>query len=431
VRRDGKFVRLDKPADADASFHREWLFLRLRTDWSAGGKTWKAGSLLAIKDAAFAKGERNFDLLFEPGDRTSLAEYANTRNHLIVNELDNVCNRLVLLTPERGGWKHTALSNAAPLSSITATAVDPIDSDDCFLVASSYLRPRNLVLAAFQPSDDIRLEELKSAPKFFDTAGLAVSQQQATSKDGTKVPYFMIGRKDLKLDGANPTLLYGYGGFEVALTPEYDPLVGAAWLEQGGVYVVANIRGGGEFGPKWHQAALKDKRHRAYEDFAAVAEDLVQRRVTSAKHLGAAGGSNGGLLMGNMLTLYPRLFGAIVCWVPLLDMQRYHQLLAGASWMAEFGNPEDPKEWVALRTFSPYHNVTKDGRYPRTLFLTSTRDDRVHPGHARKMTARMLDMGHDVLLYENTEGGHGAAADNQQVAFMEALAYTFLWKQLR
>ena len=240
-----------------------------------------------------------------------------------------------------------------------------------------------------------------------------------------------MSRDDLALDGTTPTLLYGYGGFEVSLTPGYSGLVGAAWLEKGGVYVVANIRGGGEFGPKWHQAALKENRHRAYDDFAAVAEDLIKRKVTSPKHLGIEGGSNGGLLMGNMLTLYPQLFGAIVCQVPLLDMQRYHKLLAGASWMAEYGDPDKSAEWDFIKTFSPYHNVKKDAKYPRTLFTTSTRDDRVHPGHARKMVAKMKELGHDVLYYENIEGGHGGAADNKQAAFMDALAYTFLWKQLK
>ena len=212
--------------------------------------------------------------------------------------------------------------------------------------------------------------------------------------------------------------------------PGYSPSVGAAWLEKGGVYVVANIRGGGEFGPKWHQAALKANRHRAYEDFIAVAEDLIRRGVTSPKKLGVMGGSNGGLLVGNMLTRRPDLFGAIVCRVPLLDMQRYHKLLAGASWMAEYGDPDDPKQWDFIQGFSPYHNVKSSAKYPRTLFTTSTRDDRVHPGHARKMVAKMKSQGHDVLYYENTEGGHGGAADNKQEAFMSALCYTFLWEEL-
>jgi prolyl oligopeptidase len=240
-----------------------------------------------------------------------------------------------------------------------------------------------------------------------------------------------VSKIDLALDSMSPTLLYGYGGFEISMTPGYQPGTGAAWIEAGGVYVVANIRGGGEFGPGWHQAALKQNRHKAYDDFIAVAEDLIRRKVTSPERLGIMGGSNGGLLMGNMLTRRPDLFRAIVCQVPLLDMRRFNKLLAGASWMGEYGNPDIPQEWEYIRTFSPYHNVRKEAKYPRTLFTTSTRDDRVHPGHARKMVAKMKDQGHDILYYENIEGGHGGAADNKQAAFMSALAYTFLWKQLQ
>ena len=235
-----------------------------------------------------------------------------------------------------------------------------------------------------------------------------MSQHETVSKDGTRVPYFEVARKDLTKDGKNPTLLNGYGGFEIPMLPSYRPSFGVAWLEQGGVYVLANIRGGGEFGPKWHQAALKANRHKAYEDFIAVAEDLVRRQVTSPPHLGMMGRSNGGLLVGNMLTRRPDLFGAIVCGSPLLDMKRYSHLLAGASWMGEYGNPDVPEDWTYIQTFSPYHNVEKSVHYPRTLFTTSTRDDRVHPGHARKMVAKMREQGHDVLLYENIEGGHGA-----------------------
>jgi prolyl oligopeptidase len=232
------------------------------------------------------------------------------------------------------------------------------------------------------------------------------------------------------LDGATPTLLYGYGGFEISLTPSYSGGLGRAWLARGGVYVVANIRGGGEYGPRWHQLALKENRHRAYEDFAAVARDLVARGVTSPERLGVQGGSNGGLLTGNMLVRYPNLIGAAVIQVPLLDMKRYSHLLAGASWMAEYGDPDDPDQWSFIRTFSPYHLVDGDRAYPPVLLTTSTRDDRVHPGHARKMTARLLELGKDVTYYENIEGGHGGAATNAQAAFMTALAYTFLWERL-
>ena len=233
---------------------------------------------------------------------------------------------------------------------------------------------------------------------------LAVSQHEAVSKDGTRVPYFEVARSDLVVDGNHPSLLYGYGGFDVSMLPSYRPAVGAAWLEKGGVYVVANIRGGGEFGPQWHQSALKAHRYRAYDDFIAVAVDLIGRKVTSPPRLGIQGGSNGGLLMGNMLVRRPDLFGGIVCQVPLLDMRRYHHLLAGASWMGEYGNPDLPEEWAFIRGFSPYHNLEKSVKYPRTFFTTSTRDDRVHPGHARKMVAKMKEQGHDILYYENIEG---------------------------
>jgi prolyl oligopeptidase len=253
-----------------------------------------------------------------------------------------------------------------------------------------------------------------------------VRQFFATSEDGTAVPYFVVGPDDT----SGLTLLTGYGGFEVSLTPSYSGVIGRGWLACGGTYVVANLRGGGEYGPQWHQSATKEHRHRVYEDFAAVAADLVSRGITTPARLGIEGGSNGGLLMGVMLTRYPQLFGAIVSQVPLLDMQRYHELLAGASWMAEYGDPREEDEWAYLRPFSPYHNVSRDAQYPPVLFVTSTRDDRVHPGHARKMVARLRDTGHGVSYYENIEGGHGAAADNEQRAFKWALMLEFLWEKL-
>ena len=255
---------------------------------------------------------------------------------------------------------------------------------------------------------------------------MKIEQHFATSADGTRIPYFEVSAGT----GPRPTLLSGYGGFEVPRLPAYSPAMAKAWLARGGTYVLANIRGGGEYGPRWHQAALKANRHRAYEDFAAVAQDLIDRGVTSRDQLGAQGGSNGGLLMGNMLTNYGHLFGAIVCQVPLLDMRRYHQLLAGASWMAEYGDPDLPQEWEFIQTFSPYHLTSPDVTYPPVLFTTSTRDDRVHPGHARKMAQLLIDLGADVTYYENIEGGHGGAATNGQAALMQALAFEFLWQRL-
>jgi len=306
--------------------------------------------------------------------------------------------------------------------------IDAERSDDYFMIVANFLTPSTLHLGvAGKPGR----EKLKSEPAFFHADGLEIQQFEARSRDGTRVPYFQVSRKGLKLDGSNPTLLYGYGGFKISMLPSYAPMIGAGWLEHGGTYVLANIRGGGEFGPKWHYAARKENRQRAYDDFIAVAEHLIARKVTSPKHLGIQGGSNGGLLMGVMLTQRPDLFCAIVCQVPLLDMRRYNKLLAGASWMDEYGDPDKPEDWNYISKFSPYQNVRKSQKYPRVFFTTSTRDDRVHPGHARKMVARMREQGHDVLYYENIEGGHGGAANNQQAAYMRALAYTFLQKQLR
>lgn len=428
LERDGAWVKLDKPDDANASAHREWLLLELRSDWTVAGKTYPSGALLITKLEDYLAGGRRFELLFEPGPRKSLAGYSPTRNHILVNELDNVRNRVYVLSPGRRGWTRKPLVGTPEFGTVVASAVDDEESDAYWMTVTDYLTPSSLYLGAI---GDPQPELLKSLPAFFDKEGLTVEQRFARSADGTEVPYFMIAPQGLRPNGRHPTILYGYGGFEVPLVPGYNAGVGAAWLEQGGVYVVANIRGGGEFGPKWHQAALKANRIKAYEDFIAVAEDLIARKITSPAHLGVIGGSNGGLLVGNMLTMRPDLFGAVVCQVPLLDMRRYHLLLAGASWMGEYGNPDDPAEWAYLERYSPYHNLKPDVRYPRVLFTTSTRDDRVHPGHARKMAAKMAAMGHAFRYYENIEGGHAGAADNTQQAFMSALAYTFFARELR
>jgi prolyl oligopeptidase len=427
LRRDGKLVKIDKPDSANANVHRDLLLVELRDDWTVGGKTYPAGALIATDFEAFLKGERNFDTIFEPGPRRSLQAYSPTLHTILVTELDNVKNRVYVAARKDGKWTREPLPGMPEFGSVAATAVDPDESDDYFLRVTDFVTPTSLALGSVGAG---AAEKLKQLPAFFDAAGLSVSQHETASKDGTRIPYFQVSRQNIALDGKNPTLLYGYGGFEISMLPEYRGSVGAAWLEKGGVFVVANIRGGGEFGPKWHQAALKANRHKAYEDFIAVGEDLIRRKVTSTPHLGIQGGSNGGLLMGNMLTMRPDLWGAVVCQVPLLDMRRYHTLLAGASWMEEYGNPDDPKQWAFIQGFSPYHQLKAGVKYPPTLFTTSTRDDRVHPGHARKMMASMSAMGQDVLYYENIEGGHGGAANNQQAAHMAALAYTFLLQRL-
>jgi prolyl oligopeptidase len=428
LRRGEALVKIEKPDDANAAVHREWLLVELRSDWTVAGTTFRAGSLLATDFERFLAGDRTFHILFEPTDRTSLAAFSTTRDHVLLTTLDNVRNRLFSLSFRDGSWQREPLSGVPEIGTASVIPIDDIESDDIFLITATALQPSTLSLGTAGTN---AVEQLKQSPAFFQADGLAVSQHEVVSRDGTRVPYFQIGPRDLPLDGSSPTVLYGYGGFEIPLLPGYSPLAGAAWLEQGHVYVIANIRGGGEFGPRWHQAALKEKRPRAYEDFIAVAEDLVQRKVTSPEHLGGKGGSNGGLLVGNMYAMRPDLFGAIVCQVPLLDMRRFHLLLAGASWMGEYGNPDRPEDWAFLRGFSPYHNIDRTRHYPSLLITTSTRDDRVHPGHARKMTALLKEQGKDVLYYENIEGGHGGAADNRQRAFMDALGWTFLARQLQ
>lgn len=430
VKDSGELVKIDAPNTASKSVFKQYLLLELREAWTLGTKTYPSGSLLVSDFDRFLRGERVFEVLFEPSANTALSSVTTTKDHVVINVLEDVKNRLYVLTPSTTesptAWRREPLVGAPAFGTVNVTAVDSDDSNDYFMTSTDYLTPTTLSIGTIGKVP----EELKRLPHFFDSVGMQISQHFATSSDGTKVPYFMVAKKDVNLDGKNPTLLYGYGGFEISLQPNYSATVGRAWLTQGGVYVVANIRGGGEYGPRWHQAALKENRLRAYEDFAAVAKDLVARGVTSKQRLGIQGGSNGGLLVGNMITLYPELFEAGVCQVPLLDMKRYNKLLAGASWMAEYGNPDYPDQWAYIRKFSPYQNVQPSVAYPKVLFTTSTRDDRVHPGHARKMMAKMESQGHAVWYYENIEGGHGGAANNKQSAFMQALAYTFLKQEL-
>ena len=440
---DGSLLKVDAPNSANKGVKREWLTLELREPWDVGGRTYPAGALLAAKFDDFMAGKREFEVLFEPTDTSSLASFTWTRHHLVLNVLEDVKNRLSVLTPgdapgcasdaiaacagaSQGGWTKSAFVGAPAFGTVQVGAVDSDESDAVWMTVTDYLTPTTLALAQIGQAP----ETLKTMPAFFDASRDVIEQHFVTSADGARVPYFIVHARDLKLDGANPTLLYAYGGFEISMTPGYSGALGRAWLDRGGVYVVANIRGGGEYGPRWHQAALKANRNKAYQDMAAVARDLFARKITSPRHLGVQGGSNGGLMAGNMLTQYPELFGAVVVQVPLLDMKRYSHLLAGASWMAEYGDP-DTDDWTFIRTFSPYHLFDPAKTYPPVIFLTSTRDDRVHPGHARKMAAKMIDAGKDVTYYENIEGGHGGAADNAQAAHMAALAYSFLWERLK
>ena len=419
--RGDELIRIDAPTDASVSVHRQWLLIELRTDWVTGSASYAAGSLLAADYDEFLAGTAQLRIVFEPDEHTSLLHYAWTRERLVVVTLVDVASRVEIVTP--GTWQRRPVTDV-PANTNTVIAAADDTGNEIFLDSSGFTTPSRLL----QGPVDGPLEQIKSTPAFFDAEGMTVAQHFATSQDGTSIPYFVVRPRDAT--GPGPTLLGGYGGFEVARTPGYDGVLGRLWLARGGTYVLASIRGGGEYGPGWHTQAMRAGRHLVAEDFAAVATDLVDRGITTVQQLGAQGGSNGGLLMGIMLTKYPKLFGALVCQMPLLDMRRFHLLLAGASWVAEYGDPDNPDDWEFIAEYSPYHNISADIDYPAVLITTSTRDDRVHPGHARKMTAALEAAGHRVLYYENIEGGHAGAADNAQIAFKAALSFSFLWRML-
>ncbi|MDR1355617.1 MAG: prolyl oligopeptidase family serine peptidase [Propionibacteriaceae bacterium] len=476
-------TRIDVPDTAEVEFHKAWVTVRLRDDWTTAKYSYRAGSLLVIPVDALLAGTGSFQVLFEPTQTVSLDAYVWTAQHLVLNLLDDVKSRVqVIAVPNNGSdrWggemllesklpvgnqiEHSggftvhagnlaAITQAAPncathqqhssnqcsaiyldigdpYVSVQIAAVDTFDSDDIWVTTTGFLTPPTLTrISVTGGSPTVR----KTAPELFDSTGLTVEQRFVNSVDGTRVPYWLVGCPD-QLSGSagvQPTLLWGYGGFEIAVLSAYNPVVGAAWLARGGVYAAACIRGGGEYGSVWHHSALREKRHHAYEDFSAIARDLVASGITTSAHLGAQGRSNGGLLMGMMYTKYPELFAAVVCGVPLLDMLRYSHLLAGASWMAEFGDPDLATDWEFIRTFSPYHlfDAARDD-YPSILIWTSTKDDRVHPGHARKMTALLEDSGKDVNYFETTEGGHAGSATGLQTAQAFAKQFGFLWQRL-
>ena len=427
-----KLVPVDKPDDAQLRFWRDIVLIELRSDWKLGDTLWPRGSLLASDAKRYLAGERKFDALFTPTATRSLASYTATKTTLVLDVLDNVAGRLQEWKRVDGRWQRRDVAAPHPGRLGVSALHDPLIERDelaetLLVDYADFLTPDALMLGR-AGSDG--LDKIKSRPSFFDAVGMRVEQLFARSKDGTAVPYFVVRPRNARAGERAPTLLYGYGGFEVSQTPFYSGIVGSQWLARGGVFVLANIRGGGEFGPAWHQAAVGQNKQKSYDDFIAVAEDLIARGISSAAQLGIEGGSNGGLLVGAVMVQRPELFKAVVCQVPLLDMKRYHRLLAGASWMAEYGDPDKPEDWAAISRYSPYQNVRKGVKMPSVIFTTSTRDDRVHPGHARKMAERMREQGHRVLYWENIEGGHGGAADNAQRARMTALEYGFLWREL-
>jgi len=424
---DGEFQHIEIPDDAQfLGVMNGQMLVQLKTDWQIEEDTYLQGALLSIEFSRFMAGERDFKTLIVPTASTAIPRggIRTTRDHIIVNLMEDVVSRLMRFSWVDGEWVREDIDTEGFGRISLGTASD--ESNIFFFTYENFLTPDTLHVA----DDGGRtIDVLDSLPEFFNAEGMTVEQHFATSADGTKVPYFLVLPKNFESSGNTPTLLYGYGGFEISLAPSYSATVGHSWLERGGAYVMSNIRGGGEYGPAWHHSALKENRQRAYDDFIAIGEDLIARGITSPEHLGIRGGSNGGLLTGVMLTQRPDLWNGVVIQVPLLDMKRYNKLLAGASWMGEYGDP-DTDDWSFIKEYSPYQNLDPAADYPKPFFTTSTRDDRVHPGHARKMVARMNEMGHDLLYYENTVGGHAGASDNEQVARVQALIYSYLWDQL-
>jgi prolyl oligopeptidase len=400
------------------------LLVWLQEPWDHGGASYGQGALVALRFA-----DMSVETIFAPAENQSLNDVAATKSSIVLTLLEDVAGKAVRI--QNGEQQPVDV----PANGVVTLAGSSSDRDDFFLIHESLTDPQTLLHVS--PTNKVTVS--MSLPAFYDASNVAVEQHFAASKDGTRVPYFVMGRKDVLAGGPAPTIQYGYGGFLIPTLPVYydDPsrpqhgaLAGKLWVSRGGVLALSNIRGGGEYGPRWHEAALKENRHLAYEDFFAIAEDLIARGVTTSDRLGAIGRSNGGLLMGVALTQRPDLYAAIDCGAPLFDMKRYNKLLAGASWMGEYGDPDIPAEWDYISKYSPYHNLTAGQPYPKVLFYTSTKDDRVHPGHARKAAARMAELGYDFYYYENIEGGHGGTANQDQLAMRTALEYTYLAHEL-
>ncbi len=424
ILRDGELVRLDVPADAQMGMVGDQLVLQLVSDWEVDGRTFAEGSVVSTNFQDYLAGRGTVEAVVTPGERSTVNGFAATKDYLLVGKLTNVQGELHRYWREGGTWR----SEEVDVPSMGAVGIGntSVHNNRFFFTFSSFTQPTTLYMA----DEDGSVTEVKSLPDQFNTDGLIVEQHNATSADGTQVPYFVVRQDDAPMDGSNPTLQYGYGGFQISLAPSYLGATGKTWVENGGVYVLANIRGGGEFGPSWWKAALLENRQRAYDDFIAVSEDLIQRGITSPEHLGVQGGSNGGLLVSTVMTQRPDLYNAVVIDVPLVDMKRYHKLLAGASWMAEYGNPDDPSDWAFIQKYSPYQNVREDVDYPKPFIFTTTKDDRVHPGHARKLAALMESQGHDLYYFENVEGGHGSGVTPEQQAETLALKVAYLRDQL-
>ncbi|WII72453.1 prolyl oligopeptidase family serine peptidase [Bdellovibrio sp. 22V] len=427
--KNGNKTRLPMPEDSEFwGVFSDKLFFELKSDLGS----FKSGSIVFMPLNALSQGEaaqKTLRALFVPTDKRFIQGMSPTKNHILLHVTDNVLSRIEKVTFTSADTWTTEVVKLGEngVSSVTSTEEE---SDNYLAQYVDFLTPNSLYLGNASDKNN-HMDLLKKSPERFNSVGLKTERFEATSKDGTKIPYFVVSKKDIKLDGKNPTLLYGYGGFQAPMQPSYLNVIGKVWVEKGGVYVLSNLRGGGEFGPAWHQAVLKENRYKVYEDNIAIAESLIAKGITSPQHLGISGRSNGGLLTGATFTTRPDLFNAAIVGVPLLDMLRYHKLLAGASWMDEYGDPDDPKMREAILKYSPYQRLNKEVKYPEVFIMTSTKDDRVHPGHARKMVARMKEQGHPVFYYENTEGGHAGSANIEQTILWNSLEYSYLWERLQ
>jgi prolyl oligopeptidase len=421
--RSGPGEAIDRPADSWIAWQRGWVAIRVRTPWNVGGVTYAADTVLGLGLADFRAGDRRFSVLFTPGDRRSLQGFFWCDDKLVLAILDNLAPVFEILVPA-ANWRRATLATLPKMGVVSVWPLDAeeIEQDGTLLVnAQDPLTPQTLLClgdALAHPT------VLRQAPQVFSAPGAVVSRHEAVSTDGERIPYFQTG--PAALTGDAPVHMTGYGGFGISSLPYYRSVGGKLWLEQGGTTVVACIRGGGEFGTRWHEAGRRAGKSLAHDDFAAVAADLARRGVTRPNRIAAEGGSNGGLLIANMLVRYPERFGALLCAIPLIDMRRYTKLLAGASWVAEYGDPDNPDDWAFIRRFSAYHAAGPDRAYPPMLLTTSRRDDRVHPGHARKMAAKLRALGYTAYFHEPAAGGHGYGKDNQEIATSAALGVAFL-----
>jgi prolyl oligopeptidase len=427
----GAAVRLDLPTDMTAIAHKDWLVLKPRTPWTVDAVTYPPDTVLGTSLSGFLAGRRDVVVLFTPQPRRALQTVFWSGDRLVLSILDDLRPVFDIATPGVDGWHHGTLPG---LPAIGVVDLWPLDVDasesngDLLATIQDPLTPASLLLIESAATPIASPTPLKRAPRIFATDGLVVTQHEAVSVDGERIPYVQTGPSGET--GEAPVHLGGYGGFGASVKPHYHSALGRLWLARGGTTVTANIRGGGEFGTRWHEAGRHAGKRLSHDDFAAVAADLVRRGVTRPDRIAAEGGSNGGILIANMLTRYPERFGALLCTVPLIDMRRYSKLLAGASWIAEYGDPDKPEDWAYLQTYSAYHAAIPGQTYPPILIATTRRDDRVHPGHARKMAAKLQAMGYEAYLYEQATGGHGQGKDNRERAAFTVLGYEFLKRKI-